>query len=84
MRPFTTFSDDTVLEGTIPRQGTSEGWSRGLGMMGTLQTPMPMREPTTLPGKLTDPPAEEPDVLPAVLGEPAASLDGEPDVPPTS
>ena len=47
------------------------------------QTPMPEREPTTLPERLTDPPAEEPDTLTAAMGEPAASPGGEPDVPPT-
>ena len=45
--------------------------------------PMPEREPTSLPGKLTNPPAEELDILVATLGKPAASLVGEPDVPPT-
>ena len=44
---------------------------------------MPEREPITSPGKPTDPPAEESDILTAALGEPAASLAGEPDVPPT-
>ena len=52
-------------------------------MMGTLQTPMPKREPNTSVGNLTSPPAEELDVLAAALGEPAASPAWEPDVPPT-
>ena len=52
-------------------------------MMEALQTPMLEREPVTLLGKLTNPPAEEPDVLAVALGEPAASLAGEPDVPST-
>ena len=68
MRPFTTFTNDAVLEGTIPKQGSLEEWARGLGMMEAPQTPMPKREPTTLPGKLTDPPAEELDILAAALG----------------
>ena len=62
MKPFTTFSDDVVLEGTIPRQGTPEEWTRGLGAMGALQTSMPKRDPTTLLGKQTNPPAEELDI----------------------
>ena len=80
MRPFT---NDAILEGTIPRQGTLEEWARGPGTTEALQTPMPEREPTTLLGKLTDPPAEESDVLAAALGEPAASPAGEPDIPHT-
>ena len=81
MRHFTTFTDDAVLEGTIPRQKTLGEWPRGLDTLGTLQTPMPGMEPTTLPGKQTNPPAEELDILTAALGEPAASPAGEPDIP---
>ena len=83
MRPLTTFTDDAVLEGTIPRQGTPEEWARGLGMMEALQTPMPERKPTTSFERPTNPPAEEPDILTAAMGEPAASPAGEPDIPPT-
>ena len=84
MRPFTTFTNYVVLERTTPKQGNLEEWARGPGMMEAPQTPMPEREPAMSPEKLTDPPAEELDVLAAALGEPAASLAGEPDIPPTS
>ena len=81
MRPFTTFTDEAVLKGTTPKQGTPEEWATGQGMMETTQTPMPERRPATSPEKPTAPLAEEPDV-PATVSEEPADVPVAPPTPP--
>ena len=83
MRPFTTFTDGAVFEGTTPKQGTLEEGATRPSTMETTETPMLQRRPATSPEKLTAPSAEEPDVLATASGELATVLTRELATPPT-
>ena len=62
-RPFFTFTDGAVFEGTTLKQGTLEEEATKPSTAETTGTPLLERRPATSPEKLTTPSAEGPDVL---------------------